>query len=145
MSKLAPAAASPRPQIPSSALSPPPGSARTAPAAAGDAGRTGTGEVRAPPPGLARAAARCRPGQQLRHGAGGVRCGHRRRHWRHVDASLTGAAKISRPVRRRHLRLAGLGAIVPVEVPTASPRLAKVPVKLGPRQELGPSPSLEAN
>lgn len=43
-------------------------------------------------------------------------------------AALTGAKKISRPVRRRHLRLAGLGAIVPVEVPAASPRLAKVPV-----------------
>jgi hypothetical protein len=59
-------------------------------------------------------------------------------------AALTGARKISRPVRRRHLRLAGLGAIVPVEVPAASPRSAKVPVKLGPRQELGTSPSLEA-
>jgi hypothetical protein len=40
---------------------------------------------------------------------------------------LTGGIKITRPARRRDLRLAAISCIVPVEVPKASFTLAKVP------------------
>ena len=55
------------------------------------------------------------------------------RHWRHrrqrrIDASLTGARKNRAGRATRDLRLAGGGAIVPVEVPAALLRAAKVPV-----------------
>jgi hypothetical protein len=58
---------------------------------------------------------------------------------------LTGAKKIARPARRRDLRLAGLGAIVPVFVPAASPTHAKVPVNWvrgSNRRRVPPSPPI---